>query len=188
MKNYQYSHFRIPLYKYPVSSILEIFIPLWILAAINLGIYFQDSNVLADKIASIATVTLALVAFIPTINEKIPQTSMVKLIEIIIYLQVLTTFLTLLDSLIVRKEDPGQYETDTGTNGFFLITLIINVFCIGIVLVLLVLHKCWWEKLYTKEREKKITGKMNRELWENKECDEDFKYFIETEKIVPVVQ
>ena len=109
MKNYQYSHFRIPLYKYPVSSILEIFIPLWILAAINLGIYFQDSNVLADKIASIATVTLALVAFIPTINEKIPQTSMVKLIEIIIYLQVLTTFLTLLDSLIVRKEDPGQY-------------------------------------------------------------------------------
>ena len=68
------------MYQYPVSSLLEIFIPLWILAAINLGIYFQDSNVLADKIASIATVTLALVAFIPTINEKIPQTSMVKLI------------------------------------------------------------------------------------------------------------
>ena len=69
-----------------------------------------------------------------------------------------------------------------------MITLIINVFCIGIVLVLLVLHKCWWEKLYTKEREKKITGKMNKDLWENKECDEDFKYFIENEKIVPVVQ
>ena len=68
------------MYQYPVSSLLEIFIPLWILAAINLGIYFQDSNVLADKIAGIATVTLALIAFIPTINEKIPQTSMVKLI------------------------------------------------------------------------------------------------------------
>ena len=68
------------MYKYPVSSLLEIFIPLWILAAINLGIYFQDCNVLADKIAGIATVTLALIAFIPTINEKIPQTSIVKLI------------------------------------------------------------------------------------------------------------
>ena len=144
MKNYQYSHFRIPLYKYPVSSILEIFIPLWILAAINLGIYFQDCNVLADKIAGIATVTLALIAFIPTINEKIPQTSIVKLIEIIIYLQVFTTFLTLLDSVVVRKNNPAQYETNTATNGFFVITLLINICCVVIILGLLILHKFWW--------------------------------------------
>ena len=59
---------------------MEIFIPLGILSAINLGIYYQDCNVLADKIASIATVTLALVAFIPTINDKIPPTKSFKLI------------------------------------------------------------------------------------------------------------
>ena len=91
---------------------MEIFIPLGILSAINLGVYYQDSNVLADKIASIATVTLALVAFIPTINEKIPPTKTVKLIEFIIYLQVFTTFLTLMDSIIHRKDDPATYETN----------------------------------------------------------------------------
>lgn len=88
---------------------MEIFIPLWILAAINLAVYYQDPSVLADKIASIATVTLALVAFIPTINEKIPQTNMIKVIEVIIYLQVFTTFLTLLDSIVRRKESPTTY-------------------------------------------------------------------------------
>lgn len=53
---------------------------MWVLAFINLSIYYQTSNVLADKIAAIATVTLAFVAFLPTVNEKIPQTSVVKLI------------------------------------------------------------------------------------------------------------
>ena len=68
LNNYQYAHFRIPLYKHPISSLVQIFVPIWILAAINMGIYYQDCNALADKIASIATVTLAFIAFLPTIN------------------------------------------------------------------------------------------------------------------------
>lgn len=35
------SHFIIPLYKFPVVSILTIFLPLWLLGIINLGIFFQ---------------------------------------------------------------------------------------------------------------------------------------------------
>ena len=50
---------------------LTIFIPLWLLSVINLGIFFQD-NALADRIASIASLMIAFVALIPTIREQIP--------------------------------------------------------------------------------------------------------------------
>ena len=162
LKNYQYAHFRIPMYKHPVSSLIEIFIPVWVLAAINLGIYYQESNVVADKIASIATVMLAFVAFIPTINEKIPPTKFIKLIEIILYIQIGTTLLTLFDSLSVRKENSATYETNWKTNIFFSVTLWINILCFILVILLLLLHKFWWEGVYTKERENKKTGKLNK--------------------------
>jgi hypothetical protein len=103
VKNFQYVHFRVPLYKYPVSSLVSIFIPVWVLAFINLTIYYTDITVVADRLAGVATITLAFVAFFPTINERIPQTSIVKLVEIILYLQVGTTFLTLIEILTVRK-------------------------------------------------------------------------------------
>ena len=169
-KNFRYAHFRIPLYKYPVSSLFEIFVPLAILAALNLATFYQDSNVLADKIASIATVTLALIAFIPTINSKIPPTKSFKLIEFIIYLQVFTTFLNLIDSLSVRKNSPGAYETSAG-NGFFLVSLLVNIACGVVIIVQVVLHKFWWEELYLKSREEKCTGRINKNLWNNNECD-----------------
>jgi len=151
-----------------------------------LATYYQDSNVLADKISSIATITLALIAFIPTINEKIPPTKTFKLIEFIIYLQVFTTFLTLLDSIIHRKDDPTAYETNWETNPFFMITLLFNIAFIAIITGLITFHKLWWENLYTKERPEKVAGKLNRDLWKNMECDEEFRKPLIANKIVVV--
>jgi hypothetical protein len=85
VKNFQYVHFRISLYKYPGVNLISIFVPLWILGIINLFIFFQE-RVLADRIAGIATLTLAFIAFIPTINDKIPQTPNIKLVEILVYM------------------------------------------------------------------------------------------------------
>ena len=67
------------MYKYPGSNLLSIFLPLWVLALINLTIYFQDIS-FAGRLAVIATITLAFIAFLPTINDKIPQSSVVKLV------------------------------------------------------------------------------------------------------------
>jgi len=79
LKHFQYAHFRIPLYKNPGTNLLAIFVPLYVLGLINLIVYFQD-NRLADRIAVIATLTLAFIAFIPTINDQIPETPYVKLV------------------------------------------------------------------------------------------------------------
>ncbi len=79
IKNYQYAHFRIPLYQYPISNLVNIFLPLWVLGFINLLIFFQNID-LSGRLAVISTLTLAFIAFVPTINEKIPQTPYIKLV------------------------------------------------------------------------------------------------------------
>lgn len=79
IKNFQYVHFRIPLYQYPGANLVNIFVPLWVLGLINLFIFFQDPN-LEGRVAVISTLTLAFIAFVPTINEKIPQTPNLKLV------------------------------------------------------------------------------------------------------------
>lgn len=57
-----------PLYKYPLVSIITIFLPLWLLSIINLGIFFQEPG-LGDRIGSLSTLLIAFVALIPTIRE-----------------------------------------------------------------------------------------------------------------------
>lgn len=79
IKNFQYVHFRIPLYQYPGANLINIFIPLWVLGFINLLIFFQDMD-LGGRLGIISTLTLAFIAFVPTINEKIPQTPYIKLV------------------------------------------------------------------------------------------------------------
>lgn len=134
---------------------------------INLTIFFQD-NRLADKIAVIATITLAFIAFLPTINEKIPQTSSIKLVEILIYLETGATLLTLMDALDVRFYDNLSYNITWYQNGYFIMALLMNIATFLIVLVLFVVHKVWWEKVYLRARDIKITVKLIREHWGNK--------------------
>ncbi len=66
-ESYHYASFKLPLYKMPFSSVATIFLPLSLLAGLNMGIFFQNED-LADRIACIASLALAFVAFIPTIR------------------------------------------------------------------------------------------------------------------------
>lgn len=109
-----------------------------------------------------------------------------KLIEFIVYLQIGTTFLTLLDALTVRKKDPAVYETDWLNDWFYMSTLFINIISFLTVIILYILHKVWWETVYTREKEERVFTKLNRFLWENKECDQDFKKMTLSNRIVPL--
>lgn len=53
----QYTHFVIPLYKYPGNSLLTIFIPVALLSLLSLAIFFQENN-LSERIGLIATMVL----------------------------------------------------------------------------------------------------------------------------------
>lgn len=71
LEQFQYANFLIPLYKYPLVSLATIFLPLWLLAIINLGIFYQNTS-MGDRVGSIAGIAIAFVALIPTIRDNIP--------------------------------------------------------------------------------------------------------------------
>lgn len=85
IKPYNNSHFQIPLYRIPIVSLLTIFFPIWLLGVASLVIFFQDFA-LADRVASIATILLAFIAFMPVIREQIPPNPKLTFIEILLYL------------------------------------------------------------------------------------------------------
>ena len=69
---YHYVHFRIVLYKRPTNSLVGIFFPLLLLGLINMFVFYQSIS-LSDRIASLATLALAYIAFLPVINTNIPK-------------------------------------------------------------------------------------------------------------------
>jgi hypothetical protein len=73
------AHFIIPFYKKPGLSIVTIFAPLWLLAILNLAIYFQGAE-LGTRTASIGTLIIAYVALVPVIRGQIPPYSGVLLV------------------------------------------------------------------------------------------------------------
>lgn len=71
LKNVQYGHFIIPLYRRPGIALVTIFFPLMILAVINLGIFFQNEK-LGKRFLNISALMVSYVALIPTLREQIP--------------------------------------------------------------------------------------------------------------------
>ena len=174
IKHYQYVHFRAPVYKHPGVNLMEIFIPLWILGFINLIVFFQD-NYLVDKMFTISTLALAYIAFIPTINEAVPNTPEIKLIDIMIYLEIMSTVFTTIDSLYTAQTQPVTYKVVWNENAWFIITLVVNLAIVVLVLTMFVLHKLWWERVYSApiSEEGKDKGFI-RKNWYNMACDMEF--------------
>ena len=102
-EHFKYACFKIPMYRFPFDSIVIVFLPLWLLAALNLGIFFQNF-VLAERLMSIATLLVAFVALIPTIRAQIPPNPNVTLIELIVASLMFTCFLALGHSLSVHQK------------------------------------------------------------------------------------
>ncbi len=100
--NFQYGHFLIPIYKYPFVSAAIIFLPLWLLAIINLSIFFQDTT-LGDRIGSISAIMIAYIALIPTVRSNIPPSPRIVFIDILVYAESFTSLFVLIDSVSVRN-------------------------------------------------------------------------------------
>jgi hypothetical protein len=91
----QYTHFVIPLYKYPGNSLLTIFIPIVMLSLLSLAIFFQDNN-LSDRIGLIATMVLGYIQLIPSVKNELPPSSKITAIEMAIYLSSLCCLFSLI--------------------------------------------------------------------------------------------
>lgn len=51
---FQHGKILIPLYKYPAMTLINIFVPFYMVAILNLGVFFE-ANDMSNRSASIAT-------------------------------------------------------------------------------------------------------------------------------------
>jgi hypothetical protein len=79
VKNFQYAHFHIPLYKFPFVSLCTIFLPLVMLGIINLAVFFQSPS-LADRVGNIATLMIAFIGMITVIRNQISPTPSITVV------------------------------------------------------------------------------------------------------------
>lgn len=63
---------------------------------------------MADRLAIIATLMIAFIDLIPNVRDKIPLNPHLTLVEILLYLQTLTTLLVLAQSFDIRDYDEDQ--------------------------------------------------------------------------------
>lgn len=66
-----------------MNSVLVVFIPLWMLGLIGFFTFFQEPS-FGGRLTNISFLVLAYVPLISTINDKIPPSPKIKLIEILI--------------------------------------------------------------------------------------------------------
>jgi len=150
-------------------ALATIFLPLWLLGIINLGIFFQDEN-LADRIASIAALMIAFVALIPTIREQIPPNPKIVFIEILVYMETLTSLFALIHSLDVRKTE--GFDLIWYENGLFMVSFVITIVTVILVVALMILHYAIWEPSYNNNLDNEKDVKFVRSEWKNPFCDE----------------
>ena len=172
VKYSQYTHFVIPLYKYPGNALATIFIPVFLLSLLSLAIFFQQND-LSNRIGSIATMVLGYIALIPSIKEQLPPSSRITVIEIVIYISTLCCLFSLVESFLI--DDDKGYQFIWWENKLFLLCLFTHMGIFLFVSVLMLLHKLVWEPSYNIDFEARTTDpEASPEEWINFYCDEEF--------------
>lgn len=68
VKNFQYAHFILPVYKKPNPAIITIYFPLLLLGVINIAIFFQNNHQTGKIMLNIAALIVSFIALIPTVR------------------------------------------------------------------------------------------------------------------------
>jgi hypothetical protein len=93
---FQYTHFVVPLYKFPGNAWATIFIPMFMLALLSIFIFLQTSTSVEEKLGSIATFVLGFIALVPNIKSELPPSQKISFSEVIVYVESINCMLSLL--------------------------------------------------------------------------------------------
>lgn len=103
---WKHVHVSIPIYKYWVLNLIQIFIPIIILDALSLFIFRQENGKKEDgtstlnaRIINVASILIAYTALIPLIKERAPRATKSSFIYIFIYLSILPHLLALISGI-----------------------------------------------------------------------------------------
>lgn len=163
-------------------GIVTIFVPLWMLGIINLGIFYQDTG-LADRINSLAGLMLAFVALIPVIRDQLPPSPDITLVEVIVYVQTLTTIFCFAESIRVRSD--SSFSFDWASDGFFIASVIILLLEVAVILFLVLKYFLRDRFRYNLKNRIKFFefSEGTYKHWHNKGCDDHFRRKIDSREI-----
>ena len=122
--------------------------PLFLISLINVLVFFQVND-LGGKLAVIATLALAIIAFMPTANDKLPNTAKFKLMDLVVNSIILLLCLSMIDALIMFRQQPPA-AVFSYSNGWFIVTVIANLAVLSLMLLLGIMYYCCWKPNYTK--------------------------------------
>jgi len=88
---------------------LTIFIPLVLITILTLFIFAQGPEY-NDKIGNIATLMIVYVGLVPVIDDSLPPTTSITLIDIVVYFQLTINILCLVRGFIIRNFDSAQFD------------------------------------------------------------------------------
>ncbi len=108
---------EIGVYRQPLHMVITTIAPLFILQIILLGIYAQDGQDIGSKIGNIATMLLAIVAFIPSVRAEIPSASYLLFTDYLIYSAILQSLIGIVEAVVY-----SHFEKAWITRAFFIVS------------------------------------------------------------------
>lgn len=63
-------------------------------------------------------------------------------------MNILTTILTMIDSVITLRTKDVSYVFEWQTNGWFWATVAIDALSVVVIIILFIVHKALWERVY----------------------------------------
>ena len=88
---------------------LTIFIPLVLITILTLFTFVQGPN-FNDKIANIATLMIVYVGLMPVINDSLPPTTKITLIDFVLYFQLTISVLCLVRGHQIKNYTPTEFN------------------------------------------------------------------------------
>lgn len=158
---------------YPLSALTTILMPVLWLSLINLVIYYQQVS-LANRISNIALLLLAFVTFLPAVRIRIAQSPKFTILEIMLYLTMVSSFFCLLRSVVSRNslQPPSSYNMRHDPLSIISLCMLLIILATTVVLYLArVLFYSRTRRSHFKCKSKKADLE-DRKKWHNKDCDE----------------
>lgn len=162
--SYKVVIFNIPFYKYPIMDSLTIFLPLTLLTILTLFTFVQSPD-FNDKIANIATLMIVYVSLVPVIEDSLPPTTSLTLIDLVVYLQLLINLISLFRGFTIRDYDAVQFDEYKVWSDPLFITCIIIAIISGIVLIFLICYYCFMKSHYNLEEDDLGTKENDTSNW-----------------------
>ena len=135
---------------------LTIFIPLVLITILTLFTFVQgpDYN---DKIGNIATLMIVYVGLMPVINDSLPPTTKITLVDMVLYFQLTISVLCLIRGQQIMNYTPTEFDAYRvwGDPYFYVSVAIAGV--TGFILVFLLVYYCIMKSFYYNLEESDIS-------------------------------